>query len=186
MPNTKTPVPAGKQRRAPLVMVVDDEPGNVQYMGTLLIENNYDVLPATSGAQALERCMARKPDLAIFDLRMPGMDGVALCRRFRENPELAAIPIIFVTGTTEEEDLVRCFQAGAVDFLIKPIRALELLQRVRTHLELKFSRDHLVHKVRDCDDLTAMVAHDLKSPLASIRFSVQMLAEDPELANPRT
>jgi len=131
MPNTKTPVPAGKQRRAPLVMVVDDEPGNVQYMGTLLIENNYDVLPATSGAQALERCMARKPDLAIFDLRMPGMDGVALCRRFRENPELAAIPIIFVTGTTEEEDLVRCFQAGAVDFLIKPIRALELLQRVR-------------------------------------------------------
>lgn len=186
MPNTKTPVPAGKQRRAPLVMVVDDEPGNVQYMGTLLIENNYDVLPATSGAQALERCIARKPDLAIFDLRMPGMDGVALCRRFRENPELAAIPIIFVTGTTEEEDLVRCFQAGAVDFLIKPIRALELLQRVRTHLELKFSRDHLVHKVRDCDDLTAMVAHDLKSPLASIRFSVQMLAEDPELANPRT
>jgi two-component system sensor histidine kinase/response regulator len=186
MRSTKTPVPSGKQRRAPLVMVVDDEPGNVQYMGTLLIENNYDVLPATSGAQALERCMARKPDLAIFDLRMPGMDGVALCRRFRENPELAAIPVIFVTGTTEEEDLVRCFQAGAVDFLIKPIRALELLHRVRTHLELKFSRDQLVHKVRDCDDLTAMVAHDLKSPLASIRFSVQMLAEDPELANPRT
>ena len=124
MRSKKTPVPSGKQRRAPLVMVVDDEPGNVQYMGTLLIENNYDVLPAISGKQALERCALRKPDLAILDLRMPEMDGVALCRYFRENPELAAIPVIFVTGTTDEEDLVRCFEAGAVDFLTKPIRAI--------------------------------------------------------------
>lgn len=186
MHNPKTRTPPGKQRRAPLVLIVDDEMSNVQFMGSLLIEHKYDVLPATSGAQALERCSVRKPDLAIFDLRMPDMDGVALCRRFRETPELAAIPVIFVTGMAEEEDLVRCFEAGAVDFLIKPIRALELLHRVRIHLELKFARDHLVHKVRDCDALTAMVAHDLKSPLVSIRFSVQMLAEDPELAKPRT
>ena len=69
--------------------------------------------------------------------------------------------------------------------MTKPIRSFELLQRVRTHLELKFSRDQLVRKVKDCDTLTAMVAHDLKSPLASIRFSVQMLAESPDLNNPR-
>src|SRR5581483_10889694 len=142
--------------------------------------------PATSGPQALERAAARRPDLAIFDLKMPGMDGLTLCRQFRETPELAAVPVIFVTGATEDEDLVACFEAGAVDFLTKPIRAAELLQRVRTHLELKFSRDRLVLKARDCDAVTAMVAHDLKSPLASIRFSVQMLLEEPTLADERT
>src|SRR5579863_445396 len=185
MPNIKTPVPAGKQRRAPSVMVVDDEPANVQLLSTLLAEGGYDVLPATGGAEALEITAIRKPDLAIFDLKMPGMDGVELCRRFRETPELAAIPVIFVTGVADEDELVRCFEAGAVDFLIKPIRIAELLQRVRTHLELKFSRDRLVLKARDCDSLTAMVAHDLKSPLASIRFSVQMLAEEPLLKEER-
>ena len=180
-----TPVPSGKERRAPLVMVVDDEPLNVQLIGTLLTERGYDVLSALSGEEALERSALRKPDLAVFDLKMPGMDGVELARQFRESPELAAIPVIFVTGTSDEEDLVRCFEAGAVDFLSKPIVAAELLQRVRTHLELKFSRDRLVLKARDCDSLTAMVAHDLKSPLASIRFSVQMLAEEPALREER-
>ena len=185
MPNRTTPVPSGRQRRAPLVMVVDDEPSNVQLIGTLLTERGYDVLPALSGEQALERSAIRHPDLAIFDLKMPGMDGISLCRSFRERPELAAVPVIFVTGTAEEEDLVRCFEAGAVDFLAKPILSAELLQRVRTHLELKFARDRLVHKARDCDVLTALVAHDLKSPLASIRFSVQMLAEEPALNEER-
>jgi two-component system, sensor histidine kinase and response regulator len=185
MANRNTPVPSGRERRAPLVMVVDDELINVQLVTTLLTERGYDVLPALSGEEALERAASRRPDLAIFDLKMPGMDGVALCRQFRETPELAAVPVIFVTGTTDEEALVRCFEAGAVDFLSKPILAAELLQRVRTHLELKFSRDRLVLKARDCDTLTAMVAHDLKSPLASIRFSVQMLAEEPALREER-
>jgi len=183
--NRNTPTPSGKQRRAPLVMVVDDEQVNVDLMQMLLAEHGYEVMTATDGKQALERATLRKPDLAIFDLKMPGIDGIALCRHFRETPELAAVPVVFITGATDEEDLVRCFEAGAVDFLTKPIRAAELLQRVRTHLELKFSRDRLVFKARDCDLLTAMVAHDLKSPLASIRFSVQMLAEEPKLKEER-
>src|SRR5262249_18408250 len=124
MARITTPVPSGRKRRAPIVMVVDDEPANVELVGALLAEEGYEVQPATSGQQALERGAARRPDLAIFDLRMPGMDGLALCRRFRETPELAAIPVIFVTGASDDEDLVGCFEAGAVDFLIKPIRAV--------------------------------------------------------------
>jgi two-component system sensor histidine kinase/response regulator len=185
MAKFNTPVPSGKQRRAPLVLVVDDESINVEVISAFLGDQGYDVLPALSGEQALELCMLRRPDLALFDLKMPGMDGVTLCRRFRETPELAAIPVIFITGIADEEGLVECFEAGAVDFLAKPVRVAELLQRVRTHLELKFSRDRLVYKARDCDALTAMVAHDLKSPLASIRFSVQMLLEEPALREER-
>ena len=186
MANRSTPVPSGKMRRAPLVLVVDDEPTNVRLMGDCLSTAGYEVLPATSGSEALELGAARKPDLALFDLRMPDIDGITLCRTFREIPEVAATPVIFVTGASDGEDLVRCFEAGAVDFLTKPIRIAELLQRVRTHLELKFARDRLVNKARDCDALTAMVAHDLKSPLASIRFSVQMLKEEPGLQSERT
>jgi signal transduction histidine kinase len=185
MAKINTPVPSGRERRAPLVLVVDDEQVNVEVICAFLGDQGYDVLPALSGEQALELCQLRKPDLALFDLKMPGMDGVALCRRFRETPELAAIPVIFITGITDEDGLVECFEAGAVDFLTKPVRVAELLQRVRTHLELKFSRDRLVFKARDCDALTAMVAHDLKSPLASIRFSVQMLLEEPVLREER-
>jgi len=185
MAKINTPVPSGKQRRAPVVLVVDDERVNVEVISAFLGDQGYDVLPALSGEQALELCMLRKPDLALFDLKMPGMDGVTLCRRFRETPELAAVPVIFITGIADEEGLVECFEAGAVDFLAKPVRVAELLQRVRTHLELKFSRDRLVYKARDCDALTAMVAHDLKSPLASIRFSVQMLLEEPALREER-
>lgn len=181
MSNRSTPVPSGKQRRAPLLLVVDDEARNVMLMSELLTARGYEVVAATSGEQALELGAARTPDLALFDLRMPDIDGITLCRRFREIPEVAATPVIFVTGAADGEDLVRCFEAGAVDFLSKPIRTAELLQRVRTHLELKFARDRLVIKARDCDALTAMVAHDLKSPLASMRFTVQMLKEEPAL-----
>ena len=185
MAKINTPVPSVRDRRAPLVLVVDDEQTNVDVISAILSDRGYDVLPALGGEQALELCMFRKPDLALFDFKMPGMDGIALCRRFRETPELAAIPVIFVTGIADEAGLVECFEAGAVDFLAKPVRLAELLQRVRTHLELKFSRDRLVSKARDCDALTAMVAHDLKSPLASIRFSVQMLLEEPALREER-
>ena len=185
MAKINTPVPSGRQRRAPLVLIVDDEQINVDVISAFLRDQGYDVLPALSGEQALAVCMLRKPDLALFDLKMPDMDGVTLCRRFRETSELAAIPVIFITGIADEEGLVECFEAGAVDFLTKPVRVAELLQRVRTHLELKFSRDRLVSKARDCDALTAMVAHDLKSPLASIRFSVQMLLEEPALREER-
>ena len=103
MASRNTPVPSGKERRAPLVMVVDDESVNVQIISALLTERGYNVLPALSGEEALARSVVRRPDLAIFDLKMPGMDGVALCRRFREIPELAAVPVIFVTGTADEE-----------------------------------------------------------------------------------
>lgn len=178
-------VPAGRRRRAPLILVVDDDANMVRLVSGLLSAQGYEVLAAFNADQAFALGISRRPDLALFDLRMPDADGISLCRRFREAPELAATPVIFVTGSADQADLVACFEAGAVDFLAKPIRAAELLQRVRTHLELKFARDQLVVKARDCEALTAMVAHDLKSPLASIRFSVEMLGEEPRLRDER-
>ena len=170
--------PAPKPNPAkPLVLVVDDQAANVQAVGALLAQNDLDVMPALSGEQALQRLQQRAPDLILLDMMMPGMDGFEVCRRLRADPRHAAVPIVFLTAASERHLLVRAFAAGAVDYVTKPFVAEELLARVRTHIDLKRSRDHLARIARECNDLTQIVAHDLKSPLSSIRFSALMLLQ---------
>ncbi len=161
----------------PLVLVVDDQVSNIQTVGTLLSRSGFDVMPATSGAQALERASLRTPDLILLDVLMPSMDGFAVLAQLRARPALRAVPVIFLTAANERELLVRAFGAGAVDYVTKPFVAEELLARVRTHVELKQMRDHLERIARERADLTQIVAHDLKGPLSAIQFSASMLGQ---------
>ena len=175
-PDDAAAIPASALGK-PLVLVVDDQLANVQAVGSLLARSDLDVMPALSGEQALARLAQRAPDLILLDMMMPGMDGFEVCRRLRGDARHAAIPIIFLTAANERHLLVRAFAAGAVDYVTKPFVAEELLARVRTHIDLKRSRDHLARIARECNDLTQIVAHDLKSPLSSIRFSALMLLQ---------
>ncbi len=175
-PDAIAPAPAPNPAK-PLVLVVDDQAANVQAVGALLAQNDLDVMPALSGEQALQRLQQRAPDLILLDMMMPGMDGFEVCRRLRADPRHAAVPIVFLTAASERHLLVRAFAAGAVDYVTKPFVAEELLARVRTHIDLKRARDHLARIARECNDLTQIVAHDLKSPLSSIRFSALMLLQ---------
>jgi two-component system sensor histidine kinase/response regulator len=170
-----------RDRPAPLVMVVDDNPANVQLLGQLLDGAGYNVVPATSGAQALERAASRKPDLVLLDMMMPGMDGSEVIRRLHALPGLADLPVIFVTAAAGVDELARGFELGAVDYLAKPFVARELLVRVRTHVELKRARDHLQMVLHERDEIVNVVAHDLKNPLTCIRFANQLLSrtDDP-------
>ncbi|TDR47631.1 phospho-acceptor domain-containing protein [Tahibacter aquaticus] len=161
--------------REPLVLIVDDQPANVQLLGQMLSDAGYEVMPATSGEQALVRAQARRPDLVLMDMMMPGMDGFELCRRLKADATLVEVPAIFLTAATEREYLVRAFELGAVDYITKPFVAEELLARVRTHVNLKRATEHLRLIVRERDDVTAIVAHDLKNPISNIRFAAQML-----------
>lgn len=161
--------------REPLVLVVDDLPANVQLLGQMLSHGGYEVMPANSGEQALARARARVPDLVLLDLLMPGTDGVEVCRLLRADPRLADVPVIFLTAATERDLLVRAFETGAVDYLTKPFVVEELFARVRTHVNLKRANDHLRLIAREREDVTAIVAHDLKNPIANIRFAAQML-----------
>jgi CheY-like chemotaxis protein/DNA-binding CsgD family transcriptional regulator len=123
-----------RQYRQGTVMIVDDVPASLAMLSDALGEAGYRVLVATDGASALEQLRYADPDVILMDALMPGMDGFETCRRLKANPTTRSIPIIFMTGLGELDDLLRGFREGAVDYLVKPIRPEEVLARVGAHL----------------------------------------------------
>lgn len=162
--------------RPPLVLIVDDQEANIRLLGTVLSDAGFDVMPAESGQRALARMEAADPDVVLLDMRMPNMDGFEVLARLKSNPEWERIPVVFLTAAHEREHLLRAFEGGAVDYIVKPFVAEELVARVRTHAELKRSRDHLYAAIREREDLATIVAHDLKNPLFNISLNANLLA----------
>ena len=161
-----------------VVLVVDDIPRNVQLVGSILTREGYEVLFATSGEMALERLSARLPDLVLLDLMMPGMDGLEVCNRIKQDPRTLHLPVIFLTAVNESDLAAKALSEGAVDFINKPFNTAELLARVRTHVDLKRTRDQLHRIITQKNDLMGAVAHDLKNPISAVRFSAYMLRQE--------
>jgi two-component system sensor histidine kinase/response regulator len=159
------------------VLVVDDSEKNRRLVGSVLSNSHYEVLFAKSGAEALEQIAARVPDLVLLDLMMPGIDGLEVCKRLKANPLAVGVPIIFLTAAQDVEATVKGLELGAVDFINKPFHVPELLARVRTHVELKRTRDELHKIIIEKNELMSAVAHDLKNPLSAVRFNALMLRE---------
>lgn len=157
------------------ILVVDDQETNLQLVSGFLLAEGCQVLTASNGQEALEKIAAHLPDLILMDLLMPGMDGFTLCTRVRQIPECAQIPVIFLSAADESEFIVRALECGGVDYITKPFRKTELMARVRTHLALKNARDKLARLLSEKDELMAVLAHDLKNPLAAISLGVQTL-----------
>lgn len=123
------------------VLVVDDILPNVKLLEAKLSCEYYDVITATSGAEALEQVEQGKPDIVLLDVMMPGMDGFEVCSRIKANPDWAHIPVVMVTALTDVEDKIRGLEAGADDFLSKPINDTALMARVRSLARLKMALD---------------------------------------------
>lgn len=115
------------------VMIVDDVPANLALLSDALEESGYRVLVATDGVSALEQLRFVTPDAILLDGMMPGMDGFETCRRLKDSPTTRSIPVIFMTALGELDDLLRGFDEGAVDYIVKPIRNEEVLARVGAH-----------------------------------------------------
>jgi DNA-binding response OmpR family regulator len=122
---------------------VDDEPKNLQVLGTILKKRNHNVAVATNGFQALDMAVKRSPDLILLDVMMPDIDGYETCRKLKENKETRDIPVIFLTAKYQVEDIIKGFEAGAVDYVTKPFNTAELLARIKTHVELKRAREEI-------------------------------------------
>ncbi len=160
------------------ILVVDDVVQNLQVVGTMLRNEGHDVMPAGSGAQALERVRARRPDLILLDLMMPEMDGLEVCRRLKADAATREIPVVFLTASNEMDHLMKGFEAGAVDYVTKPFNGAELLARVRTHLELKLARERLREMNDEKNEFMGIAAHDLRNPLSAIKGYAEMMIED--------
>jgi DNA-binding response OmpR family regulator/DNA-binding CsgD family transcriptional regulator len=120
--------------RRDVVLVVDDTPGTLGVLNEVLEDAGYTVLMAQSAAAAMVVVERVLPDIILIDAVMPGMDGFEACRRMKRNPALAAVPIVFMTGLTESEDVVRGLEAGGVDYVTKPLALAEVVARIRVHL----------------------------------------------------
>jgi putative two-component system response regulator len=119
----------------PLILAVDDEASNLQLLRQIL-QDHYRLLFAKDGARALELARQEQPDLVLLDVMMPGMSGYEVCAALKAHPATASVPVIFVTALTETADEVEGFEAGAVDYITKPVSPPVVRARVRTHLSL--------------------------------------------------
>lgn len=174
MPSSSTPHPSG---RKPTILVVDDQERNIQLVGTLLQLFNYEIVPATSGEQALKRVASRVPDLILLDVLMPGMGGLEACRQIKTTPGCEDVPIIFLSAADDKNLVVEGLESGGVDYVAKPFNKAELLSRVNTHIALKETRDQLKLLAADKDELLGMLAHDLKNHLSGMQLSAQLLRD---------
>jgi CheY-like chemotaxis protein len=121
----------------PLILIVDDNPTNLDILQARLEANNYEILTATDGEVAMIIAREKRPDLILLDIMMPKMDGYEVCSKLKENEETSFIPVIFVTALRDEQDKAKAFAVGAADYLVKPIQRDQLLNAVAKHLETR-------------------------------------------------
>ncbi|MBU1694544.1 MAG: response regulator [Verrucomicrobia bacterium] len=167
------------------VLVVDDDPKNRRLLNDLLRARGHKVVEASTGEEALRQVSEAPPDVVLLDIMMPGMDGIEVCRRIKDQPATAAIPVLLVTALSERSDRIRGIEAGANDFLTKPIDTRDVVLRVRNavhlhqlHDQLQQSCDQLRHTEKLRDNLMHLIVHDMKTPITAIAGYLELLFLD--------
>ena len=148
---TPSPLESPSAER-PVVLVVDDAPSSLGMLCDTLEASGYTVLVAADGEAALQRLELVVPDAILLDGLMPGLSGFETCRRIKANPALAHIPVLFMTGLSETSHVVEGFECGGVDYVVKPIRAQEVLARLHTHAR----NARITRMARDAVDVAGM------------------------------
>ena len=175
------------------ILIVDDVMSNVLLLKILLSNEKYQVCTANCGNMCIEQAKAEKPDLILLDVMMPDIIGFDAAQILKKDPETAHIPIIFLTALNNPSDLVHGFQVGANDFLTKPFNKEELVVRVFHQIKLvaatriiEHQNDELRATISNRDKMYSVIAHDLRSPMASIRMVLNLVvnAMSPDVIGP--
>lgn len=184
------------------ILIVDDNPRNIQIVGNMLAMRNIQIAYATSGAKALELTDNHNFDLILLDIMMPEIDGYEVCQKLRMNEKTANVPIIFLTAKTDTESVLKGFSLGASDYVTKPFNSAELMARVETHLELFSKKKELAalnsnleeqvqqrtEQLRQANqqlarldkaksDFLSIMGHELRSPLNGVIGLTSMLSD---------
>ena len=171
----------------PRILIIDDEPMARETLEALLYCEGYELLFSTNGIDALQQMPELAPDVILLDVMMPGLDGFAVCRQLRKTPQLSHIPVILVTALDGVDALARGLEAGADEFISKPVNSVELRARVRSMLRIKMQYDALARTLHSREVLSKLIVHDMRNPLAAILLYSQLLqrrgAHTPEQAS---
>jgi two-component system, sensor histidine kinase and response regulator len=168
--------------RGARILAVDDTPENLKILRECLEPEGYNLLIATNGDGAIKVATSARPDLILLDVQMPGKDGFETCAILKSQPETADIPVIFVTALAETSALVKGFEVGGIDYIIKPFQNEEVLARVSTHLKIDFLQRRLEESNASLSDANraiqrsserrsafmAGLSHEFRTPLTSI------------------
>ena len=164
------------------ILIVDDVMSNVLLLKVLLTNEKFAIATASNGRQALEQVEKENPDLVLLDVMMPDMSGFEVAQHLKSNPQTAEIPIIFLTALNSTADIVKGFQVGANDFISKPFNKEELIIRVTYQISLVAAKRLILSKTEELqrtiagrDKLYSVIAHDLRSPMGSIKMVLNML-----------
>ena len=176
----------------PTLLIVDDEERNIRLLKALLAPQNYNLREAVNGEEALRRIGENPPDMILLDVMMPGIDGFEVCRFLKQDEKTKTIPVILVTALSEKQHRVQALEAGADDFISKPVDQTELTVRVKSLLRIKSYQDEISDKLLEIaaknarlmelekvkDGLSHMIIHDLRNPLTAISTYLQLAAMD--------
>jgi len=150
------------------ILVVDDTPGNAKLLVDVLTAKGYALSAAASGEQALAQIAAQAPDLVLLDIMMPGLSGYDVCRRIRAEPATALLPVVLCTSLDPHEERVRGIEAGADDFLSKPVNQQELFARVRSLLRIKALQDEVQARTAQLADLNRTLEQRVRDQLQQL------------------
>ncbi|MGD8991566.1 MAG: response regulator [Desulfobacterales bacterium] len=176
----------------PTILIVDDEEVNARLIKAILAPENYNLISALSGSEALSMLETNRPDLILLDVMMPEMDGFETCIRIKQNKNTKIIPVLMVTALSEKEHRLKALDCGADDFLSKPVDKAELKIRVKSLLRIKEYHNELIERYEEIekknfrlqeleefkDGLLHMIVHDLKNPLFAISGNIELLLLD--------
>jgi signal transduction histidine kinase len=165
-----------------LVLIIDDNPNNIQVVATIMAESGYELGIAMSAKEAYKFIEENIPELILLDIDMPEIDGYEVCSGLKKDLRYRDIPIIFLTVKDEKEDIVKAFDLGAVDYVTKPFNRQELISRVRTQLLLKKAKNELEKKNRELesamkmkDEFLILMTHEFKTPINVIHAALQTI-----------
>ena len=179
------------------ILIVDDSPENIAILERTLGQEGFVMAVSTSGAETLDIAPKIMPDLILLDVMMPGLNGFETCQRLKADSLTKNIPVIFLTARTSNEDTIKGFECGAVDYIQKPYQVEEVLIRVRTQLKMVSLLNHyqkfqdilnqyvkdLQRSNSDLNQFAAMASHDLQEPLRKISYFSDKLEKFLNLGN---